>query len=304
MAIFTGTTTVYGMAGATGIGKFNREDLSDLITNIDPTETPFISGIGKATANAVLHEWMQDTLAAAANNANIEGNEITFTAAGSGTRVSNRTQIHVKSIIISGTQDIVNKAGKGRELAYQVAKQTKEIARDLEFGALNNTQSVTGGATTARQMEGVAGWIATNQTDNLGTNTVTQSQIDTLAKQAWDDGGRPDKLFVGSYNKTVISGFTTGVTKNLDARDRRFVHAVDVYESDFNVLKVIPDHFTVADEVYAIQSDLWRLAYLRPLKLHDLAKTGDAEKRALIMEVTLECLAEYGNASIINTTTS
>ena len=305
MAVFTGTSHVYNMAGTSGVGKFNREDLSDLITNISPTKTPFISSIGRTKANAVLHEWMQDSLATAANNAHIEGNEITFTAASSGTRVNNRTQIHLKSVIISGTQDVVNKAGKGKEMAYQVAKLTKEIARDMEFGALNNTQSVAGNATTARQMEGVAGWISDNVTDiGTGTTALEQTHLETAVKQAWDDGGDPNLIICNSFNKQKISSFTTGVTKNLDANDKKLVHAVDVYESDFGVMQVKPDHFVNADDVHFIDTNLWKLAYLRPLKLHKLAKTGDAEKSALICEVTLQCGDEKGNASVVDTSTS
>ena len=305
MAVFTGTSHVYNMGGTSGVGKFNREDLSDLVTNIDPTNTPFQSNIKRTTAKATLHEWMVDTLTAAANNAQIDGNEITFSAASSGTRSTNMTQISVKSVIISGSQDAVNKAGKGREIAYQVAKLTKEIARDMEYALLQNTALVTGDATTARQLKGVAGWITSNAQDaGTGTVTITQTYLDAAAKAAWDDGGSPNMIICNSFNKQKISGFTTGVTKNLDANDKKFVTAVDVYESDFGLMRIYPDHFCVADDVYLLQSDLWALAVLRPLAVKELAMTGDAEKRALITEYTLECRAEAGNASVIDTATS
>ncbi|MCU0810617.1 MAG: DUF5309 domain-containing protein [Thiobacillaceae bacterium] len=305
MAVFTGTSHVYNMGGTSGVGKFNKEDLSDLITVIDPTATPFQSNISRATAKATLHEWMIDSLTAAANNANIDGNEVTFSAASSGTRSSNMTQISVKSVIVSGTQDAISKAGKGKEIAYQVAKLTKEIARDMEYALLQNTALVTGDATTARQLKGVAGWITSNAQDaGTGTVTITQTYLDAAAKAAWDDGGKPDMVICNSFNKQKISGFTTGVTKNLDATDKKFVTAVDVYESDFGLMRIYPDHFCVADDVYLIQSDLWAVAYLRPLKVEDLAKTGDAEKKLLVVEYTLECRAEAGNASVIDTATS
>ena len=305
MAVFTGTSHVYNMGGTSGVGKFNREDLSDLITNIDPTNTPFQSNIKRTTAKATLHEWMVDTLTAAANNANIDGNEITFSAASSGTRSSNMTQISVKSVIISGSQDAVNKAGKGKEIAYQVAKLTKEIARDLEYACLQNTESVTGDATTARKLKGAAGWVTSNATDK-GTGTVTATQTDILlaAQQCWTAGGTPDTIICGGFNKRTISSFTTGVTKNLDARDKRLVLNVDVFETDFGVMKVLPDHFVATDDIFLFQMDLWRLAYLRPLKVEELAKTGDAEKRMLVTEVTLECLAENGNGYVYDTATS
>lgn len=302
MAIVTGTGITYNLAGATGVGKTNREDLTDIITNISPTQTPFISGIGRVDAEAVLHEWNTDSLAThTAANAQIEGDDLTsFTTPTSTTRVTNYTQILRKDIVISGTQDRVRKAGKGTELAYQIAKKTKEMARDLEASATQNTQSVQGNATTARQMNGIAGFITTNETNNSGTATVTQAHINVMLQDIWTAGGDPDCLFVGGANKRIVSGLTTGVTKNLDARDRRLVTAVDVYESDFGVLQVIPDRFQTTDDVYAIEKDLWKLAVLRPLKVEPLAKTGDASKRLLVMEATLECRAENGNGSIIN----
>jgi hypothetical protein len=111
-------------------------------------------------------------------------------------------------------------------------------------------------------------------------------------------------IICGGWIKQQISSWTTGVTKNLDARDRRFVHAVDVYETDFGVMKIMPDHFGSADDTWLIQTDLWKLAYLRPLKVEDLAKTGDAMKKLLVCEVTLQCGAEDGNAGVIDSATS
>lgn len=303
MAIFTGTSHAYNMGGSTGIGKFNREDLSDLITDISPTETPFVSNVGKAKATAIQHEWMRDAMTAAAANAQLEGDDIvSYTAASSGTREINMTQIMRKTVLISDTQDVVRKAGKGKELAYQVAKLTKEIARDLEFACLQNGALVTGDATTARSMRGVSSWVSTNTSDlGTGTVTVTQGDIMLILQKCWTSGGKPDMLLCGGFNKRTISGMTTGVTKNLDARDKRFVQAIDVFESDFGVLKVYPDHFIATDDIAVLQSDLWRLAYLRPLQVKEMAKTGDATKKMLVCEVTLESLSENGNGLIIDT---
>ncbi len=305
MAMFTGTTHVYAMAGSTGVGNAHREDLTDLITNISPTETPFTSAIGKVPATAVLHEWLTDELAAAANNAHIEGNEITFSTASSTTRLTNYCQISVKSVITSGTEDAVKKAGMGKQLAYQVAKRTKEIARDMEVGFLQNTSLVTGDATTARQAKGVAGFISTNQTDlGTGTVTVTNSHINSMLQDIWTEGGNPKVLSVGAFNKRTISAMTGSSTKNLDAKDHKLIQSIDIFESDFSILKVIPNRHQLADDVYALDMDLWKMAVLRPLKLVPLAKTGDADKRALIVECTLECRQEKGNGSIIDSATS
>ena len=104
MAQVTGTYSVYDAKGL-------REDLSDIIYSISPTDTPFMSGIGKEKATAVLHEWQTDSLAnAVANNAQIEGDEIGFSAPSATTRVNNRTQISRKSVIVTGTLELCFKS--------------------------------------------------------------------------------------------------------------------------------------------------------------------------------------------------
>lgn len=303
MAIFTGTDISYTIAGSTGVGKFNREDLTDLITNISPTERPFVAAIGRGTAKATLHEWMQDSLRAAAANAQLEGDEFAYTTSDSGTRVTNRTQILREQIIVSGTQDVVDKAGMNRWLQYQVAKCSKELGNDLEYACLHNTEAVTGGATTARQFMGVPGFVTSNAVDK-STAAMTQTDLNLASQNAWVDGGKPSMILCGAFNKRAISAMTTGVVKNLEAKDKRFVSHVDVYETDFGIMRVVPDHFINADEVWLLDPAMFKLAYLRPLKVLEPAVTGDATKRVMLMEVTLECLAEYGNAAVINTSTS
>ena len=125
MAIVANTFQTYGAIG-------NREDLSDIIYNISPTDTPFMSSIGKEKAAGTLHEWQTDALAAAAANAQVEGDEITFNAVTPTVRINNQTQISRKSVIVSGTQDTVNSAGRNNELAYQISKSSKELKRDME----------------------------------------------------------------------------------------------------------------------------------------------------------------------------
>ena len=300
MTLLAGAGEVYTMSGSAGVGLQNREDLQDFITNISPVETPSISGIGQVSASAVQHEWLEHSLAAATNTtAVVEGNESTFATPTTLTRSVNVTQINEKTVAISGTQDRVNKAGMGTELAYRVLLQTKEIKRDMEVTALQNTAGDynTGTTTVARRCKGFEAFVTTN-TSSTGTIAPTQADINSELSNVWTAGGNPDTLLVNANNKTVISGMTTGVTKNLDANDRRLVTAVDVYESDFGIMKVVPDRFDNTQTIKIIESDLWKVAVLRPLAVSPLAKSGDTTKRLLNTEWTLECRAENGNGMI------
>ena len=318
MAQVTGTYSVYDAKGL-------REDLSDIIYSISPTETPFMSGIGKEKATAVLHEWQTDSLASAvANNAQIEGDEIGFSAPSATTRVNNRTQISRKSVIVTGTLDSVSKAGRNNELAYQISKASKELKRDMESSLCANNSPVVGDDSTARELAGLAGWIQQNNDAGAGgangqvsgadvpgtartdgtQRAFTESQLKSVIKKCWDEGGDPSMVMLGSFNKQVLSGFTGGSTRFDPAENKRLVAAVDVYESDFGAMTVVPNRFSRSRSAYVIQPDMFGVAFLRDFQLMDLAKTGDATKQALLAEYTLVSKNEKASGGIFDLTTS
>ena len=315
MAIVTNTFQTYGAIG-------NREDLSDIIYNISPTDTPFMSSIGKEKAEGTLHEWQTDALAAAATNAQVEGDEIAFTAVVPTSRINNRTQISRKSVIVSGTQDTVNTAGRNQELAYQISKNAKELKRDMELVLCNNQSAAVGGAAAARTSSGLASWIQTN-INAIGANgavggvdtpgilrtngtqrAFTEAQLKGVAASCWNSGGDPSMIMLGSFNKQKLSGFTGGSTKMTQADDKKLVAAIDIYESDFGSMTVVPNRFSRSRDVFVLQPDMWAVAYLRDFQMIDLAKTGDAEKKAMLAEYTLVAKNEAANGAIFDLTTA
>jgi hypothetical protein len=314
MAQVSGTYSKYDAVGL-------REDLTDIIYNISPTDTPFMSSIAKSKATAVNHEWQLDTLAsAAADNAKIEGDEVSFSAPSSTTRRGNVTQISTKSVIISGTLEVVNKAGRNSELAYQISKASKELKRDMETSLCDNNAQVAGDDSTARELSGLGSWLKTNQSAGAGgsapgtsgTNArtdgtqraFTEDQLKTVIKSVWDNGGDPSMVMVGSFNKQKLSGFTGGSTRFDPAENKRLVAAVDVYESDFGALQVTPNRFQRARDAFVLTPELFAVAFLRDFSLEDLAKTGDAMKQFLLVEYTLESRQESGSGIIADLTTS
>jgi len=297
----------------------NREDLVDEIYNISPTDTPFQANIGKVKARAVLHEWQPDALAAAAANAQLEGDDIqTFAAVIPTTRVTNRCQISYKNVIVSGTQDAVSKAGRKKEMVYQLMKRSKELRRDIEFTLTNNQVPVTGNSTTPRQLRPLCGWYATNVARGAGgasgsTSTaatdgtqraLTESLVKSQIQAAWTQGGEPDLLMAGPFNKTVISAFTGNNTRTKDTSDKKLSAAIDVYVSDFGTHKVVANKFSRDRDLHILTSDLWAMASLRPIQTLDLDKTGDAEKGMVLCEYTLEARNEAGSAIVADLTTS
>jgi hypothetical protein len=300
-----------------------REDLADIIYNISPTDTPFLSSIGKSKATNVFHEWQTDSLAAAAsNNYQVEGDEITFNAVSPTSRIGNRTQISRKAVIVSGTMEAVNLAGRNNELAYQISKSSKELKRDMETSLTANQSSVVGNDTTPRRLSGLAAWLQAN-VDAIGANgqtggaddpgvaradgtqrPFTESQLKNVIKKCWDSGGDPSMLMMGSFNKQKLSGFTGGSTRFDPAENKRLVASVEIYESDFGALTAMPNRFSRARDVYVLSPDMWSVAYLRDFQLVDLAKTGDADKKAMLCEYTLTSKNQEASGAIFDLTTA
>lgn len=274
----------------------NREDLSNIITNIAITETPIFSMFGRTTASATYHEWLEDTLRDPKDNAIVEGGDYSTDAPEARVRKGNYTQIFAQGYGISKTQQAVLKAGIKNEKAYQAAKAMKELARDVEYAYINNAAAVAGNATTARKLAGIVGQITTNVLLNAGTaRDLTEALLNDAIQAAWEAGGHPDVVVCSGKQKRVISGFTAGLTKTVAAKDKRLIASIDVYESDFGLVKIIADRFMPNDKIFILSKEYWKTAYLRPFRQEDLPVSGSRIEFMIEGELTLEGRAEKAN---------
>jgi len=297
-----------------------REDLTDVIYNISPTETPFMSSIGKTKATAVYHEWQTDSLAAATtNNAAVEGADASDATLSPTTRLGNYTQILQKTIKVSGTLDTVNKAGRKSEKAYQLAKASQELKRDLETILLSNQGRDTGSTnSSARKMGSLLSWIKTNssvqtnggdpttigvsaRTDG-NTRTFTETLLKEVVAEVFTSGGSPKILMVGALGKQKVSSFSglAATRYNIagSAAPATIVGAADVYVSDFGNMSVVPNRFMRTRDALILDPEYAALAYLRPFQTNELAKAGDADKTQVLVEVTLEVKNEAAHGIV------
>jgi hypothetical protein len=335
MAQFTGSYSTYDAVGV-------REDLSDIIHMISPTETPFMSMIaGRGRARRTYPEWQIDSLASATTaNAQIEGDDIVaYDASVPTTRPRNFTQISWKTLIITGTMEVVNKAGRKSEIAMQLSKRGKELKRDMETILLANQASVEGTDSAARVLGGLRAWLETNTqlgtggadggystgnglvvvaTDTTGgARALTESLLKAVIRDVWDEGGEPSTILVGKFNKQAISSFTGGtiaptstganvpVIQRVDrSEDKKLVAAIDIYVSDFGTHRVVPDRFGRDRDVLVLTPNLWSVDYLRRFQQKQMARTGDAEKRLILAEYTLRSKNEAGSGLVGDCTVS
>lgn len=330
MAIATNTITRYD--GYRSV----REDLANVIYNISPVDVPFMSNIGRENVKNTFYEWQTDALAAAVTtNAQLEGDD-SFAADSRAVtqRVGNYTQISRKVVETSGTLEAVDKAGMRSYLAYELAKAASELKRDMEATLTSNAVAVAGGNTTARKTAGLGGWIITNSYSGAGTTAAapvmsggagsldgypataavagtarafTETLLKTGIQGVWTQGGDPKVLMVGPFNKTVVSGFTGIATRFRDVpagSQAEIIGAADVYVSDFGTVNVVPNRFQPEGNAYIVDPEYASVGYLRNFRTEVLAKTGDAEKRMLIVEYGLKVRQQKSHAAIRDLTTS
>lgn len=298
-----------------------REDLSDVIHNITPDETPFYSACKKTKAKSTLVEWQTDTLRSSAVNAHVEGDETAYDAVTPTTRLVNRTQIFKNAVVIPDTDEGVNKAGRKQEIAYQTLKIAREQKLDIEKALFANQAAVAGNSTTtARKLAGLGAWVKTNEENGGGsaaaptgdgTNArtagtaqdLTQDDFDSVMQKIWTSGGNPDRVYLSPVNMNVALGFVGNNNQRsaVQAGDETVVKSLDVYVTPWGTVEFVPSRECRGSDVYILQNDMWEVAVLRGTKNTEMAKTGDATKRQVVTELTLCSKNEAASGGIFDT---
>ena len=301
----------------------NREDLSDVIYSISPTDTPIMSSIGKTKATAVYHEWQTDSLAANTTaNALVEGATASDITVSPTTRLGNYTQIVGKTVMVSGTLEAVDRAGRKSEKAYQLAKVSSEIKRDMETIITANQGQSAGNTSTARTLGALLSYIKSNTSKNgtattgvdpvtVGvstrtdgtTRTFTEAMLKTVIASVFSAGGTPSTLFVSPTQKQVVSAFTGLAAQRYQvptSGQATILAGADLYQSDFGVLSIVPDRFMRSRDALILDPEYAALAFLRPFQTNELARVGDAEKTQILAEFTLEVRNEAAHGGVFD----
>lgn len=313
MATPTNTYTSDSMIGI-------REDLSDTIYDISPDETPFRAMVRKVSAKNTLHEWQTDALRSSGANKHVEGDDTTATAATPTTRLNNQCQIFKEAASVSGTDTGLNKAGRAKEMRYQIAKKMKELALDEEKALLDNNAKVARDSSTAGELAGVPTWITTNTevgsggSDPTGDGSdartdgtqeaFTQTRFDTIMQSIWEAGGKPDCAFLSAFQMNAALGFTGNNNQRNSAGEGKVSNNIVFYSTPWGDVRWQMSRECRSRDAFIFQKDMWAIAELRPAKNSELAKTGDSEKRQIVHEFTLECRNEKASGIIADNTTS
>ena len=299
-----------------------REDLSNVIHNISPEETPFYSKAAKKSAKNTLVEWQTDSLRASAANAHIEGDSTTAEARAATTRLGNYTQIFKNAVVVSDSDDNVDNAGRAKEIAYQTLKIAKEQKLDIEKALFANNARAAGNSTTARELAGAPAWLTTNTVAGSGGADATgdgtdartdgtqaafsQANFDTVMQSIWVAGGKPDTVYLSAFQMNVALGFTgnNNQRSSVQAGDERVIKSLAVYVTPWGSVEFMPSRENRSRDVFIMQDNMWEVASLRGTKNVALAKTGDNTTRQVVTELTLCAKNEAANGMVADCTTS
>jgi hypothetical protein len=286
-----------------------REDLSSVITDISPTETPFFTKCAKQNVTNTFTEWQTNELRDAAVTGHVEGAD-TGTNFNPTVRVGNYTSIGKEGFSVSGTADAVDTAGRKREYAYQALQAGKSLKRDLEMTLLGTQARDAGSTTKARMMAGVGGWISSNTvgsatfptsadgTGGFAAGTAAafnQADFDELLQELWLNGGEPDRVYLASDLMAAAVDALVGNNNqrgNISATEQKVVNSMVRYQTPWGVVTFCPDRFMPAGSIYVLDSKQWKVGTLRGWKQSELARTGDSKSGQIVGEHTLISLNE------------
>jgi len=292
----------------------NREDLSNVIYNIDPFDTPFMTAVGRRNVSNRIFDWQTESLPAVnTSNAQLEGFELARSAGQATVRLSNTTQISSRDATVSGSQEAADAAGKKSEMSHQMAIASKALKRDMESILCGTQARAAGNDTTARTTRALEHWITSNvsygtsganpasETAALTDGTLrnlTETMFNDRLQAAYDAGAEPTVALVGSSIKRKISAFTGRTGSQIPISRGEVVNSVDVYKSDFGDIKIQPSRWVRSRTVFLLDPEYAAVAYYRPFSTKDIAPIGDAETKMLIAEYGLEMKNEKAHAKI------
>ena len=286
-------------------------DLMDVIYNISPTDTPFLTMCGRTDASQTLHEWQTEALAAPAANAQLEGADVSSFTEITTVELSNKTQILQKAINVSGTAQAIKQAGIDKQYAHQMALRAKELKKDVEFAFLSNQLAAAEVAgVSGRKMAGLPTWLWDNYDGGSGGSAavygssaavagtkraITAALVTGMLTDIYEAGGNPDRIMASPSVRVKLSSVLRGTGDNqIEWADKKKAYSVvDVFVSDFGAVRLIPNRVQAGvtysqDAAFVIDPEYWKAAYLRGFREERLANTGDSMKGFINCEVTLQ----------------
>jgi hypothetical protein len=278
------TYTTYNQVG-------KAEDMSDIISNITPSDTPFFSLVKSEKVHARTYSYMEDSLAAAAVNAIVEGADASIGTLSATTERTGTCQILQKALQVSATADAIKTHGRAKETAYQLGKALKEIKRDLERAMVGVDQAaVAGNASTARKMASATQLMSTTlDAGSNSTDAMTEAKLITLGNTCYTNGSDPSVFMIKPADAQIVAGFAAASGRNREIQQSKsLVNAIDLYVSPYGEYRVVLNRHQLTTHAFLIDPAMFKSTVLRPFSRKLLSVTGDSDKHQIVGEYSLK----------------
>jgi hypothetical protein len=213
-------------------------------------------------------------------------------------------------------------AGYADAMAHQMQLIVRALKTDLETVFFAKTAKNTGNATTVRTTAGFSSWLTSNKvlgsagspavatgdgSDTITDGTkraLTKAHINSAMQQVFGSSSqKPSILLCGPFNKAKIGAFDESSTNMRRMIDANQVGAsVTVVASDFGDLEVMPDNFNRERDVFLINPEYARVAYLRNFERKPMGAIGDGVTEAVYVEAGVQVDNEATHAIIADCT--
>ena len=283
------------------IGK--KEDVSDIITDITPFDTPFFSMMKSQKVHNRVYQYQSDALRSPASNAKVEGADATINALTPTTMHSGTTQILTEAFQVSASADAISHYGRAKDTAYALGRALKSIKRDLEhayIGASNAQVTGNNSGPVAREMDSCDQLIDAATTEAGGTAALTETMLLNLGQKCFNEGADPTIFMIKPADAIIVSNFTasSGRNRTFNDENKTLTAAIDLYVGPFGSYKTVLNRHQMTTHAFLLDPSMWRSAVLRPFSRTLLAKTGDSEKHFVVGEYGLMHMNQKGSGMI------
>ena len=275
----------------------NKEDISPILTMISPDDAPLYSGWGRGECKAMTHSWLTDSLRAAAANKHTEDAAYSVAITQPRVKLTNNVQIFMAGYFTTESQESTDKYAVESEIGRQMTKAMKEIVLDAEKAIVEQSTTATGDAVTPPQLGGIPCFNTVNVVAAAGA-ALTETMLNDAIQLAWEAGGNVDTVYCSGKNKRIVSGWSAGATKNMDASNKTVINVVNVYEADFGIVKLKPHRMYANSRIDILESQYWNVNPYKPFKINDLPKTGLRIEKNITGMFTIECRTKNAHAAI------
>ena len=289
-----------------------KENISDIITNLSPTKTPFQTNIGTEKVHQPLYQWQEDSLRAVAVNAQVEGADPSYITVTPTVLRNNVTQIMTEAVVVADTVQATTSYGRAKEMAYQLKKSSLQVKRDLENALVGTAQTlVSGSSSVARQFAGAQQMVAAGNISYAGAATnLSEALLLTNLQACFTAGAEPTRVMVTPATSVIVAGFAAAAGRYRTVPGEKvgessgIVNVVNFYVSPFGEVKIEINRFIKVKNTLVYDPKMWAKAMLRPWTREALAKTGDATKQMIVSEQGLKHKNYAASGFIIDNATT